>query len=123
MIRRTHLQQGSAELDEVREAIGLRPAAPAANWPDPGEPASGTATPSLDTAGWERYPADSLSGRVRRVLAALTIVSAGVALTHQMLAGALASAHGAGPGARRRHYWRGLCRCFSRSLPVPTPWS
>jgi len=96
MIRRTYLQQGSAELDEVREAIGLRPAAPAANWPDPGEPVSRAATPSPDIARWERYPADSLSGRVRQVLAALTIVSAGVALTHQMLAGALASAHGAG---------------------------
>jgi hypothetical protein len=96
MIRWTYLQQGSAELDEVRNAIGLRPAAPATNWPDPGEPMSWAATPSPDIARWDTYPADSLSGRVRQVLAALTIVAAGVALTHQMLAGALASAHGAG---------------------------
>lgn len=85
MMRRTHWQQGSAELDEVREAIGLRPAGPAVNWPGP------------DTAGWGRYPTTSLSSKVRRVLAAVTAVSGGVALTHQMLAGVLASAHGVGP--------------------------
>jgi len=96
-MRRTYLQQGSAELDEVREAIGLRPAGPAVGGPDGGGPAPGAPGSGPDVGRLARYPADSLSGRVRRLVGAVTAVSAGVALTHQMLAGALASAHGAGP--------------------------
>ncbi len=97
MMRRTRPQQGSAELDEVREAIGLGPAGPAVSGPDGGEPTPGAPGSSAGVDTRVRYPAGSLSGRVRRLVGAGTAVSAGVALTHQMLAGALASAHGAGP--------------------------
>ena len=96
MMRQTYPQQGSVELDEVREAIGLRAARPAARWQAPGEPAPGAPAPGPDATRSGTDPAGSLSGRVRRVLAAITTVSAGVALTHQMLASALASVHGAG---------------------------
>lgn len=97
MMRPTHLQQGSTELDEVREAIGLRPARPAVSGPDRGEPTPRTPGSRPAVGRPVRYPAYSLSGRVRRLVGAVTAVSAGVALTHQILAGALASAHGAGP--------------------------
>jgi hypothetical protein len=113
-MRRTHPQQGSVELDEVREAIGLRSARPAAYWPAPGEPASGALAPDLNTARWERDPVGSLSGRVRRVLAAVTTVSGGVALTHQMLASALASAHGAGP-------WGAAAALLAWPVPLMQP--
>ena len=96
MTRRTHLQQGSAELDEVREAIGLRPAGPAVSRQDGGEPGPWAPGSGPDVGRPVGNPAGSLSGRVRRLVGAGTAVSAGVALTHQMLAGALASAHGAG---------------------------
>lgn len=96
-MRRTHLQQGSAELDEVREAIGLRPAGPAVGGPDGGEPAPRAPGSGPGVGRLVSYQADSLSGRVRRLVGTVTAVSAGVALTHQVLAGALASAHGAGP--------------------------
>jgi hypothetical protein len=43
-----------------------------------------------------RYPAGSLSRRTRRFVSVVSAVAGGVALTHQMLAGALAGAHGAG---------------------------
>jgi len=97
MMRRTHLQQGSVELDEVREAIGLRPAGLAVIGLHEGEPALGAPGSGPDVGRRVRYPAGSPSGGVRRLVGAVTAVSAGVALTHQMLAGALASAHGAGP--------------------------
>ena len=62
MMRRTHLQQGSAELDEVREAIGLRPAGPAVIGLYEGEPALGAPGSGPDIGRRVRYPAGSLSG-------------------------------------------------------------
>ena len=86
---------GSAELNEVREAIGLRPTARADEWTIPGQAVSGAPVVSPDVMRRGGYPADRLSRRMRRLVGAITIVSGGVALIHQVLAGVLA--HGWGP--------------------------
>lgn len=87
--------QGSAELNEVREMIGLRPAGPADGWTTPGEAAPGTSGPYWDVVRRGGDPGYWLSRRIRQLVGAVTVVSGGVALTHQVLAGALA--HGGGP--------------------------
>jgi hypothetical protein len=87
--------QGSAELNEVREAIGLQPAGPADEWPAPGQAAPGATVPHPEFVRRGGYPAIWLGRRTRQLTGALTAVSGAVALTHQMMAGALA--HGWGP--------------------------
>jgi hypothetical protein len=79
--------QGSPELDEVRETIGLRPAGPVEGWTAPGEAAPGASAPYSDVV--------RRGHRGRQLLGVVTVVSGGVALTHQVLAGAVA--HGWGP--------------------------
>ncbi len=90
-----HLQR-SPELDEVREAIGLRPAGRFGRFPTPGQPVPGTSVLHSDVMTG-RYLAGSLNRGTRRFMGVVSAVSGGAALTHQMLAGALAGAHGAGP--------------------------
>jgi hypothetical protein len=87
--------RGSAELNEIRETIGLRPAGPADGWTTQGGTAPGASVPYPDVARRRGYPADRLSRRICQLIGAITAVSGGVALTHQVLAGALA--HGGGP--------------------------
>ncbi len=86
--------QGSPELNAVRETIGLYPAGPADRWTTLGQAAPGASVPYPDVVRRGGFAAGRLSRRVRQLLGALTAVSGGVALTHQMLAGALA--HGGG---------------------------
>ncbi len=86
--------RGSAELNEVRDTIRLRPAGPADGWTTPGEAAPGATVPYPDVVRWGGYPADWLSRRMRQLVGAVTVVSGGVALTHQVLAGALAHSRG-----------------------------
>lgn len=87
--------QGSAELNKVRETIGLRPVGPADEWTTPGETAPGASVPYPVVVGRGGYPAYWLSRRMRQLVGGVTVVSGGVALTHQALAGALAQ--GGGP--------------------------
>jgi hypothetical protein len=86
---------GSAELNEVRETIGLRPAGPADEWTPPGQAVPGASAPYPDVVREGEYPAGRLGRRRRQLLGTLAVVSGGVALTHQVLAGVLA--HGWGP--------------------------
>ncbi len=88
--------RGSAVLDEVREAIGLRPGGPAVSWPTPGQPEPGTPVSHSDIVWREGAPGGSLSRGMRPIAGVLTAVSSGVALSHQVLAGALAGAHDVG---------------------------
>jgi hypothetical protein len=110
---RAHPQR-SAELDEVREAIGLRPARPAAQLPTSGQSMPWLSIPNSDLGRREAYPTGSLSGRIRRLAGLVTAVAAGVALTHQLLAGALASAHGAGP-------WGAAAALLAWPVPLAQP--
>jgi hypothetical protein len=77
--------QGSAELNEVREAIGLHSAVPADQVPTP-----------VDVVRLGGHPADSLGRGMRRLMGVVSALAGGVALTHQTLVGALAGAHGTG---------------------------
>jgi hypothetical protein len=86
--------QRSPELNDVRETIGLQPAGPADGWTTPGQAMPGTYVPYPDIVRRGGYPVGRLSRRMRQLIAALTAMSGGVALTHQVLAGALA--HGGG---------------------------
>jgi hypothetical protein len=86
--------QWSPELNEVRETIGLQPAGHADGWTTPGQAAPGASVPYPDVVRRGGYAADRLSRRMRQLLGALTAVSGGVALTHQVLAGALAPGGG-----------------------------
>jgi hypothetical protein len=87
--------EGSTELNQVREAIGLRPAGSADGWTTPGQAVPGAPAPYPDFVRRGGYPAGWLSRRMRQLVGAVTAVSGGVALIHQVLAGALA--HGGGP--------------------------
>ena len=87
--------QRSPELDEVREAIGLRSAGRANRLETIGQPVPGTSVPPSDVM-MGRYTALSLSRGMRRFVGVVIAVAGGVALTHQLLVGALAGAHGAG---------------------------
>ena len=89
--------RGSSELDEVREAIGLCPPGPVVELSSLGQLALGAAVPRSDGVRSAGRPVGSLSRGMRRLAGVVSAVSGGVALTHQVLAGALASAHGAGP--------------------------
>jgi hypothetical protein len=87
--------QGSTELNEVRETIGLRPAGPAAGWTTPDEAVPGASVPYPDVVRLRGYPVGRLSRRMRQLVGVVTVVSGGVAITHQVLADVLA--HGWGP--------------------------
>lgn len=87
--------QGSTELNEVRETIGLRPAGPAAGWTTRDEAVPRVSVPYPDVMRRRGYPVDQLSGRMRQLVGAVIVMSGGVAMTHQVLVGALA--HGWGP--------------------------
>jgi len=88
--------QGSAELNEVRETIGLRPAGPADD-PTPDMALLEASVPYPDVIRRGGYPAEWLGGRIRQYAGLLAAVSSGVAASHEVLAGAFASAHGTGP--------------------------
>jgi hypothetical protein len=87
--------QGSTELNEVRETIGLRPAGPAAGWTTRDDAVPGVSVPCPDVMRWRGYAVDQLSRGMRQLVGALTVISGGVAMTHQVLEGALA--HDWGP--------------------------
>jgi hypothetical protein len=106
--------QGSAELDEVREAIDLRPARPAVGLPTLGQSMPWPSVPPSDLGRREAYPVGSLSGRSRRLAGLIITVAAGVAAAHQVLADALASAHGAGP-------WGAAAAFLAWPLPLAQP--
>jgi hypothetical protein len=86
--------QVSAELNEVRETIGLRLARPAKGRTTPGQAAPSAPVPYPSVVRRGGYPAGWLGRRIRQLVGAVTAVSGGVALTHQILAGALAPAGG-----------------------------
>jgi hypothetical protein len=85
--------QGSAELNRVREAVGLRPVERPATLPTLGQSEPGVTAPQTRLTGQSGYP----GAGVRRLIGLVTVLSVGVALTHPLLTGALAGAHGAGP--------------------------
>jgi hypothetical protein len=62
-----------------------------------GRPVVRAGIPRSDLVGLGGHAAGLLSRGMRRCVGVVSAVSGGVALTHQMLAGALAGAHGAGP--------------------------
>ena len=108
MMRRTHLQQGSAELDEVREAIGLRPAGLAVIGLYEGEPALGAPGSGQDVGRRVRYPAGSLSGRARRSPPKTPITATSARRSRP------------GPGQART---RSCSRPSRRSAPQPGYWN
>jgi len=110
---RTRLQ-GSAELDDVRAAIGLRPAQPSVTWPEPYEPVGENPRTHWDPARQRGSRAGSLSGRMRLSVGLVAAISCGVALTHQLLAGALAGVPGAGP-------WHAAATLLGWPAPVLQP--
>jgi hypothetical protein len=93
---RTRLQR-SAELDEVREVIGLRPSGPTVRLTTSAQSVRHASMLHSNFVSREGYPVGSLSVRMRQLAGMIAAVSGGVASTHQVLAGALAGAHGAGP--------------------------
>ena len=107
-------RQGSPELDEVREAIGIRPPRTVARLSTPGQSMPWASIPPSDLVRREAYPTGSLSSRTRRLAYVVTVAAAGVALTHQVLAGALASAHGAGP-------WGAATALLAWPIPLAQP--
>jgi hypothetical protein len=86
--------EGSAVLYEIRETIGLRSAGPADEWTIRGEAGPRASAPHPDDVRRGGYPAGWLGRRMRQLVVALTVVSGGVAPTHQILAGALALSGG-----------------------------
>jgi hypothetical protein len=85
--------QGSAELNRVREAVGLRPVERPATLPTLGQSEPGVTALQTGLTGQSGYP----GAGVRRLIGLVTVLSVGVALTHPLLSGALAGAHSAGP--------------------------
>jgi hypothetical protein len=110
---RTHLQR-SSELDEVREAIGLHPSEPIVRSTTSGQSVRWASVPRSNWVESEGYPTGSLSVRMRQLVGMVTAVSGGVALTHQVLAGALAGAHGAGP-------WSAAATLLAWPVPLAQP--
>jgi hypothetical protein len=86
----------STLLDEVRETLGLRPVGSPLQRGNPARPAAVSAPGLSGLARAGGYPAEVLNCGTRRFLGIATAVSGIVALTHQLLARALAGAHGAG---------------------------
>jgi hypothetical protein len=85
--------QGSAELNKVREAVGLRPVERPARLPTPGQSAPEVHVPP----SWVTRPGRCQDDSTRLLIGLVAVVSVAVALTHQLLAGALSRTHGAGP--------------------------
>jgi hypothetical protein len=104
--------QGSPELNEVRETIGLRPAGPADGWTPLGETTPGAWVPYPDVVRPGGYPTGWLSRRMRQLLGAVTVVSGGAALTHQVLAGVL---------ARGRVPWDAAAALLAWPVPLIQP--
>jgi hypothetical protein len=104
--------QGSPELNEVRETIGLRPAGPADGWTTQGQASPRDPVPYPGLVRRGGYPAGRLSRRMRQLAGAVTVVSGGVAVTHQVLAGALA--HGGGP-------WGAAAALLAWPVPLVQP--
>jgi hypothetical protein len=82
-------------LDSVRRQLGLR-GTRSSSGPEHRTHPTATVTPGLGDVQVTDYPADPLSRGTRRLLGATTALSGIVALTHQLLAGALSAAHGTG---------------------------
>lgn len=83
-------------LDSVRRQLGLR-GTRSSSRPEYRTQSATTVTPGVgDVTQVSDYPVESLGRGTRRLLGFTTVTSAVVALTHQLLTGALGAAHGTG---------------------------
>jgi hypothetical protein len=83
-------------LDVVRRQLGLRGARSSSRQEYRSQPTATITPDPSDVVQVSGYPVEAPSRGMRRLLGFTTIVSGVVALTHQLLTGALGAAHGTG---------------------------